>query len=887
MLLDHLDSFFSTWTHAPAHADEQEFLSKLVDSHYGLPSHVDTEKHLGSALSVLAQHSEHANEKAALDGVYSLAAKKWLPKLPLGDEAPVDPLQLQPSLNLPPEQEQNVLRHTLNEVLGQKVAIASKDLHQLDKMREILEKPQAADQAWQEALKVRVDDLQNVGGTNAHTTHNSTSISASRIESEVPSTSVAATQISPDNWQSGGSSSSTATHHYGSSSSADNSAKLSEELFVWKASQHQVGTNQQEPYVVVRDRDGISLQLLPMRSALAFGDNRELWHRDAEGHIWTPDKSAVVDVDSSGKVLLKSTQGLLSTGARNAELWKLGDDGTMTSVHGKEYLQFPGVVDSFVDTRLIDPVNISSNIPDTPEHPASFAIDDNVHHSWVAPQAGGEHLPLAGKAGLIHRNHPYLVVDAGETKYIESLQLDFTEPPKEFLVSGSSDGGHSWQKVFGTDLNTAFNLKVPIHDKFSHLKITFLEPLGQAVPHVSGGQFGVRHVAVYGKEMEPAFVGGYPIFGPVGHFKFEHLAGPLPDAEKIDKLLDLAKQLDVANSKLALAEERYEAAVDQRSFMGLNAAHESSGGGGFFGTQSMNYGNSSSSSTSGAGAGGGSFFGRAFGYGGGEQVQDNSDTGAAQQQYQSDEQIMDTSSSTNPSMLQTMEMSMKPLFYGMLAFCGLISSKTAEGKITTTRDAAGVSRAGAAGVEGLSRSSLRSSCSSSVGAARSDAGGETDKNPYTVLDAAGEVGREEVKGGASAKRNARNSSKNGGQRAKNSGPARNNETAGDHRVDGRSSTTNSNGPRGILDFSCHDLTGGDKGGNDTRSGRVCSGFSVPESIAGFGISMPKRPAWLTFSSTSPWNNTTTSDVASSKGSSTTGRTSFPFVARPRRCANFL
>lgn len=98
---------------------EAGLLSQLIDSHYGLPSHGDSERHLSTALSVLAQHSEHANESAAVDGVFTLAAKKWLPRQAPGDSVSfgigsaggVDPLQLQPSLNLPPEHEQSLLRY--------------------------------------------------------------------------------------------------------------------------------------------------------------------------------------------------------------------------------------------------------------------------------------------------------------------------------------------------------------------------------------------------------------------------------------------------------------------------------------------------------------------------------------------------------------------------------------------------------------------------------------------------------------------------------------------------------------------------------------------------------------------------------------------------------
>ena len=61
-------------------------------------------------------------------------------------------------------------------------------------------------------------------------------------------------------------------------------------------------------------------------------------------------------------------------------------------------------------------------------------------------------------------------------KHIDSMNVSFTDPPKEFLVSGSSDHGHSWRQVFGTDLNTSNELKIPVHGEYTHLKITFLQP---------------------------------------------------------------------------------------------------------------------------------------------------------------------------------------------------------------------------------------------------------------------------------------------------------------------------------------------------------------------------------------------------------------------------
>eukprot|EP00392_Amoebophrya_sp_AT5.2_P001170 g1172.t1 len=704
---------------------EAGLLSQLIDSHYGLPSHGDSERHLSTALSVLAQHSEHANESAAVDGVFTLAAKKWLPRQAPGDSSSfgigsaggVDPLQLQPSLNLPPEHEQSLLRNTVNAVLEQKVGAATRDVHTMDKMRDILERPQPADQAWQEAVNesfslkgassshvvanppgeqqvAEAPSLQDAAATGQHGASSSTS---------APADQTGAAQQHATGVQTGSSAASSSTgplinrltggqYNGQDASAAGNIAgagaaeqhaghQQNHNLFIWKASQHQMLAGEAkdtEPYVVVRDRGGTTgsaaLQLLPMRSALAFGDNRDLWYRDAEGHIFTPDRSQIVDVDTAtGDIVLKNaTPGREGAGP---EAWALSEDGTLTSVQGKEFLQFPGIADTFVDTRLIDPIGISSNVPDIPEHPAEFAIDDNSHHSWVAPQgAGGHHLPLSshhgfgGGSSAALRPHPYLVVDAGGPKYIENVTLDFTDPPKEFLVSGSLDGGHSWQKVFGTDLNTSFHLKVPIHDKFSHLKITFLEPgstTSNAAPRAEGveGQYGVRHVALYGKQMPNAFVGGYPIFGPVGHFSFEHLSGPLPDTAKVDHLLELAKQLDVANSKLALAEERYEAQLDQSE----------ASGGGFFGGMGReglfgSWGSFGGGGEQGTGAGGEHDVNAVTATMAGTTAE--AGLGAAKGASSLD-LAGDLAGEAATGFFRTMEMSAKGLFFGTLAFLGM------------------------------------------------------------------------------------------------------------------------------------------------------------------------------------------------------------------------
>lgn len=173
-----------------------------------------------------------------------------------------------------------------------------------------------------------------------------------------------------------------------------------------------------------------------------------------------------------------------------------------------------------------------------------LCMSDNEHHAWTAP------------ANL--EENPYLIVDVGPKSHIEVANVEFTDPPKEFLVSGSPDGGHTWRQVYGTDLNSNFATKIPVHGDYTHLKLTFLEP-----SHNGIRQFGVRHVALYGKQMPEPFVGSYPIFGPVGHFDFEHLRGPVTEPQAMNSLMELNQELTVANSKLAVAEEHYQASTDQ------------------------------------------------------------------------------------------------------------------------------------------------------------------------------------------------------------------------------------------------------------------------------------------------------------------------------------
>lgn len=237
-----------------------------------------------------------------------------------------------------------------------------------------------------------------------------------------------------------------------------------------------------------------------------------------------------------------------------------------------KFLQWPETIDSFVDSRLVDPHGVSSNVPAIGGHEPRHILDYDPNHSW---QVLARDVSSAGVK-------PELVLDVGgnNLQHLEEMKVDFTDPPKEFVVQGSADGGHTWTQVYGTDLNSLSKLNIPLHGDFTHLKITFLQPLGtwqrgaaeNITQHIaggdnnsafSGGQFhdnssamyGIRKLELYGRVLPQPYVGSYPIFGPLGHFKFEHLRGPLPT--DIGPLLDRNQEVEVATSKLVLAEEQY------------------------------------------------------------------------------------------------------------------------------------------------------------------------------------------------------------------------------------------------------------------------------------------------------------------------------------------
>ena len=48
------------------------------------------------------------------------------------------------------------------------------------------------------------------------------------------------------------------------------------------------------------------------------------------------------------------------------------------------YLQFPPLDNGFIDARLLEPVSVTSNVPDSTEHPAAYAIDESSRHYWEA-----------------------------------------------------------------------------------------------------------------------------------------------------------------------------------------------------------------------------------------------------------------------------------------------------------------------------------------------------------------------------------------------------------------------------------------------------------------------------------------------------------------------
>jgi hypothetical protein len=100
--------------------------------------------------------------------------------------------------------------------------------------------------------------------------------------------------------------------------------------------------------------------------------------------------------------------------------------------------------------------------------------------------------------------------------------------------------------------------------------------------------YSVRHIEVLGTPLIEPYIGAsYPIFGPVGHFSFEHVRGPLIKDPEIllRKVFDLNQNLEVGISKLQLAQEKlvqnflknnYDAAKLKETIIIANAGASSS-----------------------------------------------------------------------------------------------------------------------------------------------------------------------------------------------------------------------------------------------------------------------------------------------------------------------
>jgi len=270
-----------------------------------------------------------------------------------------------------------------------------------------------------------------------------------------------------------------------------------------------------------------------------------LFMRDPDtGRIATPDGNFdVVKSKDGGVELAPATEGKHTP-------WKLQEDFTLvtkssgsTDAPGpsgdKEYLQFPGIRDAFTDSRLLEPVGASSNVLNRPDNPANYAFDGDPGHAWMGHHGGPE-----------DGDPPTLVMDLGGSKHVESARLDFAgeKPPSEFSVHGSTDGGHTWRTLFATDLNKDGAPQIPLRSPgLTHLRVSLLSP----------GEMGLKHVHLFGKHGAGPYAGGYPIFGPVGRFSFEHLRGPLPDLHSVAELRELSQRLEVLNSRLSVAEEKY------------------------------------------------------------------------------------------------------------------------------------------------------------------------------------------------------------------------------------------------------------------------------------------------------------------------------------------
>jgi hypothetical protein len=109
---------------------------------------------------------------------------------------------------------------------------------------------------------------------------------------------------------------------------------------------------------------------------------------------------------------------------------------------------------------------------------------------------------------------------------------------------------------FGTDLNDQHLRRIPVHADLSHIKVLFMSANGgeHAAAGAAAGAtgeeseavapiaYGVNKIEFFGRAVERPFVGGFPLFGPVGRFSFEHLRGPLVDADKLVQVLLLCNR---------------------------------------------------------------------------------------------------------------------------------------------------------------------------------------------------------------------------------------------------------------------------------------------------------------------------------------------------------
>lgn len=406
-----LDSFLSLIPFR-VYDTEASHLSSLIDTHFNLLPHSSIDSHLATAVSVLAKNSEAVRHAAEQEGVLSMASKKWLPHSE--QLKTVDTLKPFPSLKMPPEQEQAMLRHTLSATLQHKIDLAKLDLRRVLSVTNVLESPSSADESIQKTLDLRFAPEPKL----ALLFDKDNYVNSSILEEDSSKPSNFMPDIENELQRGPNADLQSAFGHLSKEANSNLLADIvkrddgNENLFIWKATTHDQPTNKSaEPYLVVHN-DENKLQLLPMRSALAYADNREVFYRDSiTGKISTPDMKMFVQVGDDGVVRLEADTGLDTSRSE----WKLQDDrigvfflsivrefkgysfffpkkkpsvdstkipfsDTLVAENGerKEFLQFPGIVDSFVDTRHLEPAGVFSNVMDRPEHPAEFAIDGTL-----------------------------------------------------------------------------------------------------------------------------------------------------------------------------------------------------------------------------------------------------------------------------------------------------------------------------------------------------------------------------------------------------------------------------------------------------------------------------------------------------------------------------